>query len=157
MAIEIVPLSAPTEDAVLLLRELDAELNALYISAQQHNLSLDQVFQPHIRFFLAQLNGKAAGCGGVALFSDFAEVKRMYVREPLRGQGVADAVMEQLVGETQKAGLSLLRLETGIHSHAAIRFYARQHFRERDAFEPYASLTPYSIATSRFFERQVTS
>ena len=36
----------------------------------------------------------AVGCGGVALFPDYAEVKRMYVHHTARGQGVADAILD---------------------------------------------------------------
>ena len=95
------------------------------------------------------------GCGGVALFADFAEVKRMYVRPQARGQGVADAIMARLIAETRGAGLSVLRLETGTASFAAIHFYRKSGFRDCSAFEPYASLPPHRIAASTFLERTV--
>lgn len=91
----------------------------------------------------------------MALFPDFAEVKRMYVRPEARGQGVADAIMARLIVETQSAGLSLLRLETGTESLAAIHFYRRSGFQNCAAFEPYASLAPHRIAASAFLERAV--
>jgi putative acetyltransferase len=81
--------SAATDDARALLGELDRMLAAQYPPEQRHGLALDAIFAPNIRFFLAFLNGLAVGCGGVALFTDFAEVKRMYVREVARGRGVA--------------------------------------------------------------------
>ncbi|HVW73943.1 MAG TPA: GNAT family N-acetyltransferase [Rhizomicrobium sp.] len=69
------------------------------------------------------------------------------------GQGVADAIMAHLVAQTRDAGLPVLRLETGIKSFAALRFYRRSGFRDRPAFEPYASLPPHRIAASAFLER----
>jgi len=68
-----------------LIGELDQILSVEYAPEQRHGLALDAIFRPNIRFFLACLNGVAVGCGGVALFADFAEVKRMYVGRVARG------------------------------------------------------------------------
>lgn len=150
---EIVAITGPTDDVRALVAELNDELGALYPPEQRHGLALEAIFVPQIRFFLARKDGRAVGCGGVALFPDFAEVKRMYVRREARGQGVADAIMVRLIAETRGAGLSRLRLETGTVSLAAIRFYRRSGFRDCPAFEPYASLPPHRIAASVFLER----
>jgi putative acetyltransferase len=150
---QLVPVA--TDDVRTLIGELNDELSGLYTAEQRHGLALDAIFQPHIRFFVARCDGKAVGCGGVALFDDFAELKRMYVRPAWRGQGVADAVMTRLVKETAGSGRSLLRLETGSASLAAIRFYGRLGFRTCDAFAPYATMPPASIITSVFMEKHV--
>ena len=118
-------------------------------------LALEAIFQPHIRFFLARLRGAAVGCGGVALFSDFAEVKRMYVRDAARGRGVADAILARIEQEVRDAGISTLRLETGVHQEAAMRFYARAGFRRCQAFGDYTVMPPHAIATSVFLEKQL--
>jgi putative acetyltransferase len=144
-----------TEEVRSLIGELDSVLSAEYTPEQQHGLTLDAIFQPHVRFFLARLDGAAVGCGGVALFSDFAEVKRMYVRDPARGQGVADAMLARIEQEVRDTGLSLLRLETGDRQLAAMRFYARAGFRHCPAFGAYALMAPQSIATSVFFEKRI--
>jgi len=144
-----------TEEVRSLVGELDTTLSAEYPPEQRHGLPLDAIFQPHIRFFLARLRGAAVGCGGVAIFSDFAEVKRMYVREVARGQGVADAILAHIEEEVCDAGLSLLRLETGERQVAAVRFYDRAGFRRCPAFGAYALMAPQSIATSVFFEKRI--
>ena len=74
-----------TDEVRLLIGELEAVLAAEYPPEQRHGLALDAIFQPHVRFFLATRQGAAVGCVGVALFPDFAEVKRMYVRDTARG------------------------------------------------------------------------
>jgi putative acetyltransferase len=145
----------PTPDAVALIDALNAELETLYPPEQRHGLALEAIFQPHIRFFLAYANDKPAGCGGVALCDGFAEVKRMYVRPPWRGRGVAEAIMAQLVAETLDAGLPVLKLETGAESFAAHRFYARMGFRPCGKFASYAAMPPDAIAASLFLERQL--
>jgi putative acetyltransferase len=149
---EISPVVSPTDEVRALVDELNDELGALYPPEQRHGLSLDAIFQPHIRFFVARKDGVAAGCGGVALFSGFGEIKRMYVRPAVRGQGVADAIMARLVAVTREAGLSILRLEAGIRSLPALSFYRRSGFGDCPAFEPYSSLPPREIAGSAFLE-----
>ncbi len=150
---EVIPVTAPTEDVRLLVGELNDELSGLYTPEQRHGLDLEALFQPHIRFFVAHRDGQPAGCGGVALFADFAEVKRMYVRSHLRGQGIADAIMARLIAEAAQGGLKLLRLETGAYSSAAIAFYRRCGFADCAAYEPYVSMPPHTVATSLFMER----
>jgi putative acetyltransferase len=81
----------PSDEIRDLIGELEIALSAQYPPHQRHGLPLRALFEPHIRFFLARVSGVAAGCGGVALFVDFAEVKRMYVRPATRGLGVARA------------------------------------------------------------------
>ena len=151
--IELAP--SATEDVRALVDELEAALAAEYSPEQRHGLALDALFRPHIRFFLARLHGQAVGCGGVALFDDFAEVKRMYVRDAARRQGVAGALLARLEEEAHNAGLSWLRLETGDNQIAAMQLYARAGFRRCPAFGDYALMAPQSIVTSVFFEKRI--
>jgi len=153
--IEIGPARVPTADLRGLIEELDRELSANYAPEQRHGLSLDAIFQPHIRFFMARMNGTAVGCGGIALFADFAELKRMYVRNEFRGQGVADAILAKLESEAREAGLTTARLETGTHQIAAIKFYQRSGFQFCEAFEPYSSMPPEAISTSVFLAKHL--
>jgi putative acetyltransferase len=146
----------PTDDVRTLIGELDAELAGSYAPEQRHGLTIDAIFKPPVRFFIARQDGQAVGCGGVACFNDFAELKRMYVRAAARGDGVADAIIERLEGEARAAGLRLVRLETGVHQPAAIGFYRRHGFTPCRAFEPYSSLPPTAIKNSYFMEKQLT-
>jgi putative acetyltransferase len=151
--IELAPVA--TADVRALVGELDRALAAEYPPEQRHGLALDAIFEPHVRFFLARLGGAAVGCGGVALFADFAEVKRMYVRESARGRGVAQAMLARLETEARAAGLALVRLETGERQVAALRLYARAGFRRCAAFGDYAAMAPQTIATSVFLEKRL--
>ena len=131
VAIELA--NAPTAEIVGLLDELNKALSG-YADDQRHALSIDQLFQPGVLFFLARLAGEAVGCGGVAFFDDYAEVKRMYSKPSVRGQGVARALLKRLEDEARGAGQKILRLETGIHQHEALRFYEKSGFERCDAF-----------------------
>jgi putative acetyltransferase len=145
----------PTDDVRALVGELEEILSAGYPPEQRHGLSLDAIFQPHIRFFVARLDGHAVGCAGVALLDGFAEVKRMYVRDSARGSGVAPALLAQLETTAREAGHSLLRLETGTRQLAAIRFYERSGFHRCEVFGEYAIKPTHTIATSLFFEKRL--
>ena len=144
-----------TDEVRDLINELDRGLSCEYPPEQRHGLSLDSIFQPHVRFFVARLDGVAVGCGGVALFATFGEVKRMYVRESVRGRGIASALLTQIELETKNSGLELLCLETGERQFPAMRLYERAGFRRCDAFGQYASMAPQAIATSVFFQKQL--
>src|ERR1700730_13252573 len=113
-------LCAATPDAEELVAELDQVLGALYEREQRHGLSIEQVFQPNVRFFVARIGGEAVGCGAVAMVYFSAEVKRMYTREAARGRGVGKAILSRLDAEARDAGKPVLRLETGTYQAAAI-------------------------------------
>jgi putative acetyltransferase len=132
---------------------LDQALGELYVPEQRHGLALDRLFEPNLRFFIARIEGEPAGCGGVALFSDYAEVKRMYTRTALRGRGIAKAVLRRLEAEARSAGATVLRLETGKHQREAIGLYEESGFHRRSAFGPYAEMPAPAIALSLFYEK----
>jgi putative acetyltransferase len=155
MKLEIIRVSRPTPETADLIGELEAVLGANYEAHQRHGLSLAQVFEPHVRFFVARLDGAAVGCAAVALFEGFAEVKRMYTREQARRYGVARALLERIESEARAAGQTLLRLETGTLQTAAICLYERYGFRPCGAFGDYARMPPDRIETSLFFEKRL--
>jgi len=155
MGLSIELISEPVDEIRTLLAELDAELSSGYEPHQRHALSLDALFKPEVRFYAAYLDERAVGCGGVAFLGDFAELKRMYCRPAVRGQGVAPALLSKIESTARDAGFTRLRLETGVHQHAAIRFYERSGFRVRGPFGAYAAMAPQAIALSAFFEKTV--
>ena len=106
-----------------------------------------------MRFFMARLDGIAVGCGGIAMFEDYAEVKRMYTRPVTRGRGIAKAVLHKIEDEARGAGVTVLRLETGTQQREAIGLYERMGFQPRGPFGPYAAMPAHNIETSLFFEK----
>ncbi len=146
---------APDDDVRVLISELDETLSREYPPEQRHGLTLDAIFRPNVVFFVASLSGAAAGCGGVAFFEDYAEVKRMYVREAARGRGVARALLARIETETLARGYEVLRLETGDRLLAAMQLYESAGFRSCASFGQYAAMTPSEIGRSRFFEKRL--
>jgi putative acetyltransferase len=153
MTIAIERVNGPTDELAALIGELDAVLGAEYEPHQRHGLSLTQLFEPHMRFFIARFDGTAAGCGGVALFDGYAEVKRMYTRPASRGRGLAKALLQRIEQETRIAGKPMLRLETGPYQREAIGLYQSMGFVACSAFGAYAAMPARSIEMSVFFEK----
>jgi putative acetyltransferase len=153
MQIILERVTMPTDDARALIGALNTELAQGYEPHQQHGLSLDKLFQPHIAFFIARVGSEAVGCGGVAFDDGFAEVKRMYVRPSARGMGVAQAVLARLEQEACAKGYRHLMLETGDDLAAAHRLYVRAGFRRCEVFGPYRTMRPHQIERSWFFEK----
>ena len=148
---------AATEEVRMLVDELERSLALEYPAEQRHGLSLDAIFQPHIEFFIARLDGAAVGCGGVAFFESFGEVKRMYVRDRVRGRGIARALLTRIEMAVRERGFRVLRLETGVRQTAAIRLYESAGFRECGAFGEYAHMAARAIQTSRFYEKRLAA
>jgi|ERR1700730_15786946 len=140
MNISIERVIQATPDVHDLIGELNDVLNAAYEPDQRHGLSIEQLFEPNMRFFLVRLENLAVGCGGVALFDDYAEVKRMYTRPAVLGLGLAKALLRRIEEEARTASVPVLRVETGIHQREAIGLYETAGFRPCGPFGPYAAM-----------------
>ena len=127
-----------TADARALISELEALLEPLYPRKSRHGYSVEKLITEAVAFFLIRQDGAPAGCGGIQLFgAEYGEVKRMYVRPQFRGLGLARLMLNHLADYARERGVSLLRLETGIHQHAAIGLYEREGFRRIPPFGEY--------------------
>ena len=155
MSIVVERVESATEEARALITALEAELSGQYELYHRHGLSIEQVFLPGIRFFVARLDGAAVGCGAIACDDGFAELKRMYVRPELRGRGVVQAILARLEAEASAQGYTRLTLETGDGLHAAIRVYERAGFRRCSAFGAYVTKPAHTIERSLFFEKGI--
>src|SRR5207244_6965464 len=117
----------------------------LYPSESRHGFSVDKLIAEEVAFFLIRHNEIPAGCGGIKLFgTEYGEIKRMYVRPSVRGLGLGQLMLDHLADYALNQGVGLLRLETGIHQHAAIRLYERMGFQRIPPFGEYR-VDPLSI------------
>jgi GNAT superfamily N-acetyltransferase len=147
----IVPERPDTVDAMALIAELEAHLDPLYPRESRHGYSVDKLITEAVAFFVIRHDGVAAGCGGVKLFgTDYGEIKRMYVRPQFRGLGLAKMMLDHLEEYARSRGVSALRLETGIHQHAAITLYERKGYRRIPPFGEY-----WDDPLSRFYEKRI--
>jgi putative acetyltransferase len=138
-------------DVAELLRHGEAFSASLYPPESSHHLPLDALRRPEARFFVARdTKGTALATGALVLHDGWAEIKRMWVEEAARGRGIARRVLNVLIGQAASAGIEILRLETGVASHAALALYEKTGFKRRAPFGDYRP-DPLSV----FMERPV--
>jgi putative acetyltransferase len=155
-AILLEPVSAVTDEVRSLIHELDTELAVAYTPEQMHGLTVNSLFQLNLQLFIARIDGAAVGCGAVAFFDGYAEVKRMYVRPAGRGSGVAQALLAHLETVARAAGAPWLRLETGVRQPAAVRLYEAAGFTPCSAFGPYTTMAPAAVKLSLYYEKSLS-
>ena len=147
--IEISPERPDSSDSRQLLSELDAYLLELpYPAESRHAFPVEKLLREQVAFFVTRHEGQPVGCGGIKLYPDFGEVKRMYVRASSRGLGLGRAMLDYLAAYAQERSISLLRLETGIYQVEAIGLYERYGFQRRAPFNEY-QVDPMSL----YFEK----
>ena len=140
-----------TDEAAMLVSELEAQLEPLYPKTSRHGYSIEKLMEQGVAFFVTRYDGVTAGCGGIELFgTEYGEVKRMYVRPQFRGLGLARLMLDHLAAYAQQHNIHLLRLETGIHQKEAITLYERTGFQRIPPFGTYKE-----DPLSRFYEKQI--
>jgi len=142
-----------TPDALLLINELQTHLESFYPPESRHGFSVERLIADAVAFFVLRADGRPAGCGGIKLVGrEYGELKRMFVRPEFRGAGFGEMLVEHLAAHALAHGVTLLRLETGIHQQAAIRLYERLGFRRIPPFGPYTN-DPVSLC----YEKRLSS
>ncbi len=138
MAVTITAERPDSPDAAALITELDDHLGPLYPAESRHGYSVAKLIAQNVAFFVVRSDGIPAGCGGVQLVGkEYGELKRMYVRPASRGQGLAKRLVDHLADYACAQGVTVLRLETGIHQRAAIGLYEGLGFYRIPPFGPY--------------------
>jgi putative acetyltransferase len=136
-------------DIIAMLEKLDAYFGALYPAESNHLMDVDSLMHPGVVFLVARdEQGRAAGCGAYVDRGGYGEIKRMYVDPSLRGQGTGGKLLAELALRASAAGLSSLKLETGISQPEAIGLYQRDGFTRCPPFGDYR-LDPLSIFMER--------
>ena len=133
-----------------MLRAGEAFARTLYAPEECFLLSVDELATPGTTVLVAR-DAQGAALGMAALVEQDpgeGELKRLFVDDAARGQGVADAIMDALEQAARERSIRTLRLETGTRSDAALRFYARRGYERIPAFGPYVG-----SATSVCMER----
>ena len=121
-----------------MLARLDAYCAALYPAESNHLMDIASLMQGDVLFLVARdVDGAAVGCAALVNRQAYGEVKRMFVDERRRGLGTGRKLLEHLVMFARMSGLSVLRLETGIHQPEAIALYERTGFVRRAPFGDY--------------------
>jgi len=107
---------------------------------------------PAGEIIVARVGSVVAGCVAFRplVAPDVAEVKRLYVRAPFRGHGLAEQLMQAALVSARNAGYTRIRLDTLASMQAAQRLYERLGFVE---------IGPYhedALPGMRFMELRLT-
>jgi putative acetyltransferase len=147
VALVLTPADAPA--AVALIRELDAEIVERDPDGRIHGLHPGEHRDPKLRFFVLTVGREPAGCGALReLDPGVAELKRMFVRRPFRGQGLSRMLIRRLEEEARRAGVRILRLETGPRQVEALSLYRSSGYTDIPRYGEYAD-SPDSICMQK--------
>jgi putative acetyltransferase len=145
-----IAVESPLQDDV---RALIAELNAVLLDLTPpefcYHLKPEEMAQPNTTVFVARLGGRSVAMGAIRRHAGgIGEVKRMYTRPEVQGQGIGGAILAEIEALARRDGLSRLVLETGDRHPAAWRVYERGGFTRCGAVLDYGA-SPYSV----FYEK----
>lgn len=125
------------------LKSRDGDLNSFY-----HQFNGIEALQEVLVLYEDE---RALACGALKAFNgERVEIKRMYVREESRGQGLAGAVLKELEAWAQELGFTALVLETGQKQSEAVQLYQKHQYQRIPNFPPYEG-----IENSLCFEKKL--
>ncbi|PLP60324.1 GNAT family N-acetyltransferase [Mesorhizobium loti] len=134
-----IALEDPAKSEIIALLEDGERYGAsLYPAESNHFLSIDELRTDNVCFAVARdADGIAIATGALALNDGWAELKRMWVVPTARGKGLSKALLNDLEARARQAGVTWLRLETGIANHEALGLYERTGFVRIGPFGDY--------------------
>jgi GNAT superfamily N-acetyltransferase len=112
--------------------------------------------EPEGQILFAKDGDKFAGIVAMRPLEDAgaAEMKRLYVREDWRGQGLGRELVARIIGCARAQGYVALRLDTVPQLEAAIALYLDLGFKEIGDYSDGTSI--YLGAELRYFELDLT-
>jgi putative acetyltransferase len=116
-----------------------------------HMMDNGALAAPGIRFFVMRDGGRAVAMGAFKrIDAGHAEIKSMHVLAEERGKGLSKLMLDHLVAEAVREGVTRLSLETGAQPGfiAARVLYERAGFTECPPFEGYRD-DPNSVFMTR--------
>ena len=143
--VPVLAVDAGDPEVVALVDALDAELAASgYAEDESFGYDVERLAAGTVHLVGARAADGLVGLGGLEVPAGTspqegtaAELKRFYVAPSARGSGVADVLLDALLRHADEAGVEVVRLETGVHQHAALAFYRRRGFVDVPRFGPY--------------------
>ncbi len=145
MKIEIIPAYHKKEELRTLLGEYtklltegDAEFQD-YLTLQHYDDELEHPERkygfPGGRLYMALCDGNVAGCAALRKLDDtHCEMKRLYVREDYRGNGIGNLLTDRLITDAKQIGYRHLLLDTFPFLERAISMYRNRGFQEIEKY-----------------------
>jgi putative acetyltransferase len=137
-------------DVASLVSASDAFAQSIYPTDACSSLSIPELLADGVTVFVARdAEQRALGMAALVDRGDGSgELKRLYVDERGRGQGVATAVMDALEAAARAASIRTLQLQTGPLHRAAIALYERRGYAHIERFGPYTD-DGYSVCMEK--------
>ena len=112
---------------------------SLYPAESCYLLTVGELEEPGTTLFVARDdNTQVVGIAAIVLRGDStAELKRMFVLESARGQGIAGSLLAAVEAHAVMHGVEVLQLETGPKQLAAIALYEKSGYAHIPNFGPY--------------------
>jgi len=128
-------------DADLLIRDGDIH----YFYAQFNKIDFIK------NVIIAYANDEAIGCGAIKKYDEQTmEIKRMFVKESHRNQGIAAKLLTHLENWAKELGFQKCILETGNNQPEAIRLYQKCNYKIIPNYGQYEG-----VETSFCFEKVI--
>lgn len=140
MPITCIRTDSANKDFISLVRQLDKDLAIR--DGDDHPFYAQYNKIDAIKYaIVAYRNNEAVGCGAIKEYSPgVMEVKRMYVPDTLRNNGIATIVLSEIETWAKELGCSRLILETGKKQPEAIRLYERSGYTVIPNFGQYEGI-----------------
>lgn len=135
MPVAIEPARQP--DVERLLEGSEQFALSLYPPGSCYLLDVSELEAPGVDVFVARVDGEALGMAALVPYPEYGELKRLFVEDRARGQGLAGQLLVAVENRAREQGLTLMRLETGPKSFAAIALYEKHGYSRIPNFGPY--------------------
>jgi len=147
VTIAIEPARQP--DVERLLSGSEAFALATYPPESCYLLDVSELEAPGVTVFVARVDGAALGMAALVERGDgSAELKRLFVDDAARGQGLAGGLLASIEGHARHAGVGVIQLETGPKSLAAIAVYEKHGYTRIPNFGQYVG-DPHSYCMEK--------
>lgn len=136
--LELKRVSSDDSDFSYLVELLDKELWRRYPDTQQFYSTFNKI-KLDASVVVAYYEGEPVGCGCFRETEDDnkVEIKRMYVKENVRGKGIAISILRELEDWAKQLGKQRAILETGTNQPEAIALYKKLGYEQTDRYDPY--------------------
>lgn len=125
-------------DVIALLQRATDYLLARYPVESCNILDVNGLRADGVRFWVAREAHYAVGCCAlIPLASRTGEIKRLYVDDAARGQGVGNQLLETLEAAAQRDGMTTLMLEAGVNQPQALGLYSKRGYSRRGPYGNY--------------------
>lgn len=103
------------------------------------NMSSHYLEENRCGYWVAQVDGKVVGCGGIAPFNasaDICELRKLFLLPESRGLGIGKALTEHCLSFAKQQGYKQCYLDTLANMESAIKLYKKLGFEQLSAPMP---------------------